>query len=325
MTILLILLILLFILVILNLFTYTVNEGFKEAEAVAVAVAVASEKITPEIQSAYKKFLSFYTAFITSWEKVISSSTIANSPPQEPLTSPSQVSQIANYSPPSPSVTDMNAYITQLTQQLNQPLPPLGITFPQTIDTKNISQIIAQMPTDSTPFINALNWMNQQLEKSHANLGSALQGNKPEIEGFDSQDTTCQNISSCLASNPQLIAEIAQELDNKDKESIQQQEQQLTSLIQPFISSETLLSSLQQNQVLLKKSQDIQNQAQSGELVNQINVPGGNTIATYTKPQGSDTLKQMENNDPAQYNNLKNNYSQWFSLKQLLEQINSNL
>ena len=219
MTILLILLILLFILIILNLYTSIPYEGFQ------TSVPLNSDTI-----QAYNNFLAFYNPFCANWQKAIVSS-IAIDTPQEPLTSPSQV---GTSTATTPSDSDMNTYITQLSQQLGQPLPPVCISLPSTVDSTTIAQIIPMIPTDTTPYINALNWMNTQLEEAQSNLGSALQGGSP-TEGFDDMSSMCQNISQCLANNPQLAQQIAEELNAQNAQNVAQQEQQLMALLTPFV------------------------------------------------------------------------------------------
>lgn len=313
MTILLILLILLFILVILNLVFCDNFEGFQTATVII--------PLKPDTVQGYKNFLLFYNPFCANWQKAIISS-IASDTPQEPLTSPSQVS--ATGAPSStPSSADMNAYINQLSQQIGKTLPPVCKTIPDTVDSINIAQIIPFIPTDITPFLNALNWMNEQLEKAHSGLSTALQGGKPQTEGFD--NASCQNMASCFANDPALITQIAKELAGQNAQVIVQQEQQLMTLLSPFLTTQALSDAFKQNELLVQKSQEIQNQAQSGELINQINIPGGNTRATYTKPEGSDKLIQLQKNNPERAAELKNNYGQWFALKQLTDQINATL
>jgi len=307
MTILLILLILLFILIILNLYASIPYEGFQ-----------TSVPLNPDTIQAYNSFLAFYNPFCANWQKAIVSS-IAIDTPQEPLTSPSQV---GTSTATTPSDSDMNTYITQLSQQLGQPLPPVCVSLPSTVDSTTIAQIIPMIPTDTTPYINALNWMNTQLEKAQSNLGSALQGGS---EGFDDISSMCQNISQCLANNPQLAQQIAEELNAQSAQTVAQQEQQLMALLTPFMSTQTLTDALGQNTVLVQKAQDIQNQAQSGELVNQINVPGGNSQTTYSMPDGSDNLKQIQQDNPDRYNELKKNYGAWVAIKGLMDQINATL
>lgn len=297
MKVLLVLLGLLIILVLLNILV--VKEGFKD-----------SIQLKPSTIKKYNKFISFYDSFCSNWQKAIISS-VASEIPQQPLTDPTQVQSI---SAPKISTEQMNQYILSLSQELGRPLPTICISLPPTIDSNNINQVISLIPGDITPYINALNWMNTNLSKAHGNLGIALQGNL-NLEGFDDM---CQNVEQCLQNNPQILQELQQQ-------NLEQQEQQLLKLITPFLSSDELIKALEINKDLVGKSQKIQEQAQSGELVNQINLPGGNTRAIYTKPAGASTLTDMQQSNPEQYNNLKQNYSQLFSLKQLLEQINSNL
>jgi hypothetical protein len=304
MTILLVLLCLLFILVLLNLFTSS-SEGFQ-----------ASQQLDSDTTQKYTDFLNFYDTFCSNWDKAIQSS-VASELPQQPLTDPSQTQSSS-----SPQITDSqkNQYITQLSQQLSQPLPPICTQLPPSIDSSSISNVLQIMPSDPTPYLNALNWMNQQMEKSHSNLNGALQGNSSE--GFED---VCQDISQCIANNPQLAQQIAKEISQQNAQSLSQQEQTLVNQISVFLNNSDLMSALNQNKELAQKSQDIQNQAQSGQLVNQVNVPGGNSKASYTQPDGGDKLSKMKQDDPNQYNNLQQNNSQLFSIKGLMEQINAGL
>jgi hypothetical protein len=294
---------LLLILVILRLFV--VEEGFQNTVS-----------LNPDVIQAYNKFLSFYNPFCANWQKAIISS-VASEIPQQPLTDPSQVQ---SSSAPDISTSQMNQYITQLSQQLNQSLPPICTSLPPTLDSNSLSQVISVIPKDVSPYMNALQWMNEQLEKAQKNLGSALQGKSPS-EGF--QDT-CQDIAKCI-NNPQIIAEISQELQKQNAQSVVQQEQQLMSLINPFLTNSDLSQAFSQNTILVQKAQEIQNQAQSGELFNQINVPPGTATLPISMPKGSNTLSQMSTSNPERYNELKQNYGQWFNLKQMLENINANL
>jgi hypothetical protein len=305
MTVLLVLLCLLFILIVLRLFSSNGVEGFADKGDL--------------LSTQYGNFLDFYTGFCSNWQKAIISS-VASEIPQQPLTSPSQVSPngsgSGSGSVPDISTEQMNQYIVTLSQQLSQPLPRICITLPTSITTDSLPQIISEIPNDIQPYINALNWMNQQMAKSHSNLGLALQGQP--IEPFQDSNSVCNGLSACLANNPDLARQITEQ-------SKKQLEDKLLSAIQPFLSNSELLQAYELNQQLVEKSQDIQNQAQSGELINQVNVPGGNTVATYTIPDGGSNLKQLSQNNPQRYNELKQNYSQLFQVKSLLEQINSAL
>lgn len=307
MTILLILLGLLIILVILKLFVEKNVESFEDIA------------LNPETIQGYNNFLSFYNPFCTNWDKSITSSA-ASEIPQQPLTDPSQVSDSGSGSAPPISTEQKNKYITDLSQKLNQQFPPICEQLPTKLDSSNLTDVISKVPSDIQPYTNALNWMNTQLQKAQANLGSALQG-QPQTEGFED----CQDVTQCLLNNPQLLQELAIGISEQNAIPIVQQQEQLMAKIIPFFSTPALSEASGMNTILMEKAQEIQNQAQSGELVNQVNVPGGNTVSTYQKPPGANNMNDMKQNNPDRYNELKTNYSQWFSLKGMLDNINANL
>ena len=87
-----------------------------------------------------------------------------------------------------------------------------------------------------------------------------------------------------------------------------------------------LQASLQKNQELVKKAKIIQDQAQSGELLSQMNL-GGNEepAAQYVLPKGAHYLDDMERDDPEKYNSYKENNKQAFYLAQYTNDINRNL
>lgn len=304
MKLILILLGLLLILVILRLFV--VKEGFQASQ------------LNPVTIQGYNNFLNFYNPFCENWKKAIVSS-VASELPQKPATDPANP---VSGSAPDISEKQMNDYITQLSNKLSQSLPPICKPLPKTVDSTNIVEVTNQIPTDIQSFTNALNWMNPQLQKAQANLGNALQGNSPAIENF--QDT-CQDIASCLANDPQLIQQLAIEISEQNDQQIVQQQEQLMAAINPFFTNSDLSQAFGENVLLVQKAQQIQDQAQSGELENQINVPGGRTIAKYTMPDGANNLNDMKQNNPARYNELKQNYSQWTNLKEILDNINASL
>jgi hypothetical protein len=275
-----------------------------------------NQQLDPNIASSYNSFLSSYNTFCSNWQKAIQSSVAANIQ-QQPLTSPSQVQ---SSQAPQISTEDMNKYINLLSIEQSMTFPPIcSSSLPTTVDSSNISQVIQMIPQDSQPYVNALNWMNSQLSKSIANLNSSLQ-----VEGFDVNDPMCQEVSQCVANNPQLAQQIAQQIADQNDRNFSLQEQQLSSLINNFMSNPELPQALDENQKLVAKSKEIQDQAQSGQLVNQITVTGGDQNQ-FSMPPNGDTLSQMKQNDPDSYNHLKSNYSSWFSVKQLMEQINANL
>jgi hypothetical protein len=275
-------------------------------------------KIDPKVAQEYDAFTKFFNQFQTNWEKAVISS-IASDAPQQPLTSPSQIQ--SSQTPPEPSDSEKTEYVKILSAKEGIVFPQILSPLPNTLTPANISQIIQQIPTDTTPYSNALEYMNGNLMKGHANLDKALQGGAL-TEGFQE---SCSDVAQCIQNNPALIAQIAQASAATSAQNLQAQEAQLIQKLQNFTKNTQLSDQITLNQQLVDKSQDIQNQAQSGALINRINVPGGNTVAKYYLPPGADTLKQMQKNDPEKYKQLKNNFSTWASLKELLEQINGNL
>ncbi len=283
--------------------------------------SVAISPLSPSTVQAYTQFLNFYNPFCANWQKAVQTSTAATIP-QEPATDPTQIQ-----GPQAPHISEaeMNAHIATLSQQLGKPLPNLCQAPPAQIDSTTIQQIIQMIPTDIAPYQNALDWMNTNLSQSHSNLGAALQG--AAVKETFTTDATCDDITQCIANNPQLAQQIAQQIQEQEQQQRQQLEQQLINSLNPFITNQSLQTQLQQNQDLMQKSDEIQRQAQSGELLNQVNIPGvtGVPAKKYDLPPGSAALQQMQQTDPDRYNHLKDNYSMWFGLKQIMEQINGAL
>lgn len=316
MTVLLVLLTLIFLMTILRLFLHPQNsiELFQNQPT--------NTEIDPKVAQDYGSFLKFFNQFQINWEKAVVSS-IASDTPQQPLTSPSQV--LTSQTPQEPTESEKAEYVKILSAKEGLQFPQILSPLPNILTPTNISQVIQQIPTDTTPYSNALEYMNSNLMKAHANLDKALKGGSL-TEGFQE---SCSDVAKCIENNPALLSEIGQAASaasaQQAAKNIQVQETELLKRIQNFTTNSTLKQQAELNQQLVEKSQDIQNQAQSGELINKIKVPGGNTIAKYDLPPGADTLKQMKNSNPDRYNVLKTNFSNWASLKEMIEQINSNL
>ena len=254
-----------------------------------------------ELEKKYQAFLDFYTKFCVSWNKAIVTLSVSNMP-QKPLKSPSDVSTSGNA--PEPSTEDLMLNIRLLEKQLGVSLPSTCIDFPQTITKENIDNIISIFPSDSAPYMNALTWMNNHMSNAHDNLNKALTTNP--LEGFESQD--CKDIEKCQKSN------------------YTQKQKTLLQLITNFFSNKEQLSQLvDENTKLVEKSNKIQQQAQSGKLYKQINVKDNGYYSKPTMPAGGDNLKKLQSANPERYNELKQNYSQWFNIKTMIEQINSTL
>lgn len=300
---LLILLTLLFILVVLRFFV--VEEGFQNIQLQQTTI------------NNYNRFKDFYNKFMTNWEKAVISSAVADMP-QEPLSSPSEA---PTGEPPKPSRNDMNLYVVALAKKINKQLPPVTDLVPEQIDANTLPVISQNIPQDPKLFINALDWMNGQLEKSQSNLGSALQGGSIQVESFQSQ---CDDISKCIANNPELLNKLAEAQRNQVAQNLAVYEQTLSGKVNKLFSGD-LNKLYQRNQQLVKQAEITQKRAESGEMINDINVPGGRTKAVYQKSPNDESMKELQQNDPQKYNQLKKSNPQWFAVKSLIEQINSTL
>jgi hypothetical protein len=81
---------------------------------------------------------------------------------------------------------------------------------------------------------------------------------------------------------------------------------------------------MKENKRLVEKSEQIQKQAQSGELLSQFSLP--KEISTpLVAPPGGSRLSELEKNDPAKYKSLQQQGGSMFALKGLMEQINRTL
>ena len=226
--------------------------------------------------------------------------------------------------PAMPSRNEINVYIKNLTSKLNMILPEVTDPFPKTIDVNKIDPtLLKKIPSDPIPYINALTWINTNLEKTHRDLESAMKGKKTEgfyteeytigerdmedfgIEGFDTNEM-CQQYISCQQQNEQQI------------------QQSINTALLKFINNKQLLDAFARNKELIAKSEKIKKQAESGDLLKQLQLPD-EEIIKYELPDGHDALNDMEKNNPAKYKEYKSKYSQWFGIKQLFDQINSNL
>jgi len=258
------------------------------------------EDVNPVVQEKYKKFVEFYNPFQVNWKKALVSSA-ASEVEIKPLTSPTQTS---NEDAPAFSLSELNARVEEIARKLNQPLAYITESLPPTLDMATIKSI--QLTPE--PYINALKWMNGKLEESHANMASAMQGKKPE--GFADM---CQQIDQC---DQQRQARLQQQQAS--------QQQQLGSQFDQITKNQTLMQSWKSNQSLMAESDKIKGQAQSGDLLNQLDLPSEPKIK-YTLPAGSNKWKDMKENNPEKAKEYEKNYGQWTNLKSWSDQINSRL
>jgi hypothetical protein len=256
----------------------------------------------------YKEFMDFYIPFCKIWHQSIITAMLINIP-QKALTSPKQV---ASSSIPTVSDLDMDKFIASLAQEIGKVLPPICTDLPEKISVQNIEDVTDKIPTDATPYINALEWMNMHMKKAHTGLDAALKGKR--VEGFD-----CQQLERCLAENPSLLKQA-------QRDFIEDQRNLLSArIIQFFSKRDTLIDLMRENNELVAKSNKIKEQAQSGEILNQMNITDNSYYAPIQQPDGASTLSDLKKKDPAKYNELQKQSGAWAAVKGLMEQINSNL
>ena len=279
-----------------------------------------------DLDKNYKIFVDIYNTFMINWEKALITLIGLNNVSPDAATN---ATTDAPTKPAMPSRNEINLYIKNLTSKLNMILPEVTDPFPKTIDVNKIDPtLLKKIPSDPIPYINALTWINTNLEKTHRDLESAMKGKKTEgfytegfyteeytigehdiedfgIEGFDTNEM-CQQYLSCQQQNEQQI------------------QQSINTVLLNFINNKQLLDAFARNKELIAKSEKIKKQAESGDLLKQLQLPD-EEIIKYELPDGHDALNDMEKNDPAKYKEYKSKYSQWFGIKQLFDQINSNL
>jgi len=290
--------------------------------------AASPQTLDPRVQSMYEAFVKWYNPFLVNWEKAITTAVsldIEQAPQINPAEEPSP-------SPPPPVTrTEMNTYIADLSSKQNKPFPPITDPLPNDMDAMTLPSRLAALPKDTTPYQNALIWMNEQMGQSQQELQAALQGIPPTIETFETAPTpatpattppTCQEVSQCMANNPEFVAQVAQQLDAQKAQTQEEQQKELLARLAPFLNNPQLTDATKANQSMANQLGDVQKQAESGELYSKLNLPGIEPDVKPTIPSGGFAFSEMKQKNPQQYNQLKDNYKQWADVKQLMEQIN---
>jgi len=251
--------------------------------------------LDPAFIEKYNQFIEFYNPFMENWTTSITNS-LASDTKVKPASSPT--SNATSTSPPQPTNAEMNTYIQTLSTKEKKPFPPITDPFPTISTAEDLIPIQSQMPKDSKPFKNALDWMNSNLVSSHEKVEGALSaiGN---IQGFED---ICQQITTCQQTQTTATT------------------QDMTSVFSSFDTDE-LRTSLQKNKTLIAKSKDLQNKAQNGSLV----PSAPKRVSPYRMPGGSDKLQRMKEDDPEQYKKYEKNNKVFFDMKTNFDQINGSL
>ena len=241
----------------------------------------------------YMKFREIYNNFLITWKQGITTSYGTSLPAGQPVGNP--------------TMEQFNQYIRELSQTDGTTYPPLTEPLPPVKTVTEIMQNQNLIPRTITPMITAIQWMNANLVKAHASMDDALKG----IQGFtdmrwESFADICQVIQTCQqAQKEQQAADAAQQMVNAKQ------------WMEPvFDSIDTIQPLLNENNRLVAKSKAIQAKAQSGDLLPKV----APRKSPYTLPPGSG--KKLSPEEEAEY---KQNFSQFFALKQWTDQINGAL
>lgn len=291
MTIYIILACIVIVLIILSLYGWIWHEDFEDVAT-----------ISPELQEKYDKFKAFYDDFMINWTKAVATSLTTRLPPPEPATDPS-IDETATAK--SPSNDELNQHVTELTQELKVPLPFVTGPLPPTLSKKEVIGMVKIKSIDPAPFHNALKWMNTNMDASHAALDNALSGGT--VDGFED---ICQQITQCTEQ---------QEQDQLVKE------EQLGKMLDAFTENQQIKSSSKRNKELTAKSKEIQAQAQSGALINKLNISSDEPEQKFHAPAGSNLWKKMKEEDPEKAQNIKQSMKSVVGMKEWADNINSNL
>ena len=253
-----------------------------------LSVGCAEGFVPAELQAKYQKFATFYNAFLISWEKAVTTSWSTRiEPPPLSKDKPSA---------PTPTRAELNQEIAALSREAGKAFPPITDAVPVTMES--VVTIDGKVPSNPTPYLNALRWVNAKMEQSKRDMEDALQGKG--AAGFqDFQDfETCGQMAQCQ-----------QEAEKKQTVS-------LSARLDAFNNAE-LQRALQTNQQLMEDAKKIQNQAQSGQLLNNLNLPP-EPGTSFKKLEGADVLSTMS---PEKNEELKANYRTWYDYKSLLSQM----
>jgi hypothetical protein len=287
-----------FAIILLILLVMKSREGFESP-------ITTNDTVRPEILTSYQAFAAFYKPFLVNWEKAIVTSYELQKP-QPSLEQPQTLSAAPR--------AELNAYITRLSQEKGVALPPLTEALPERMAQPTLPLLLTLVPQDAVPYLNALTWMNTQLATAQQGLASM----KP-VEGFiwarmkglpqahiQEPFATCDEIAKCM--------------DARDQAKQASQEQELIRRLATF-QNPALQAAMKENKRLVGRSEQIQKQAQSGELLSQFSLPKEISVPLIA-PEGGSKLSELQKNDPAKYKSLQQQGGSMFALKGLMEQIN---
>jgi hypothetical protein len=270
------------------------------------------QTLQPETVRMYKEFVSFFNPFLANWEKAITTAVGLERP------APTESSE----SPPVPTRAELNQYITLLSQKLDANLPLLRDPLPEEL-TPSFLVEFSELLSASYEYQRAIDWMNQKIKESHAELDKTMKGEGFHVEGFSPSEQTCADVVECIEKNPQLLERLAKAQNQQAEKKSASQQDVLIQQMGQILGNGGISSALSQNTSLLAKSDKIQNQASSGEL---LPAPSKEDPSPpVILPDGANKLDELKKKNPAQYSELKKNNTQLVEMKNLFDQINRSL
>lgn len=279
---------------------------------------IAPLLVSPEIKKEYQSFREFYEAFLTRWKEALVTAYSLEQSPTEAGTKEQK----------NPSDGELNQIVAKLIGQTGKPLPSLPLSpLPPSIETledMERGRLLDRIPTSSQPYMDALDWMNQQFLQAQKELNRALQGGSlPSMEGFVSG--TCAELATCFKENPDLIRQLGAAQQEEAGQRLERIQRQLMERFQQF-QQPRLRTAFELNGRLREQAKETQRKAQTGEWVKDLRIPGAETTGPKpVLPPGGSALDDLSRSNPARYAEYQKSHASLFSIKQLMEQINRNL
>lgn len=242
---------------------------------IVISPKIHRESFT-DLQIDYTRFYNFYTTFYNQWNKALISAVSANIS-QEPLKSPSDITSATS---PQPSIVDLEQYVEQLKQTTSKIYPSVT-PIPFSPTPINLRVIDQNLPTDPTPYKNAMEWMSENLQKSQATLQSSLakmkEGFKSPLnphaskqlkEAFEGAQTACQKIQECVSSGIANGTIILPQQPQQEPITPEQQatlETDISNKLQVFLTPDLLNQSTTVTQQF-QQADKVKEEAQNGSL-----------------------------------------------------------
>jgi hypothetical protein len=283
------------------------------------------QPIDPATQEKYQKFVGFYNPFLVDWEKAIVTY-IGLDTPVKPLTDPSQTSS-ATFK--APTQLEMNNYIKKLEKSMKKPLPLLTDPLPTTLTSKVMSDISNHISMEPAPYQNALQIMvtsQEEAQRQIEEMKKSPEGFDPinpyqYTEGFES----CDQYKKCMT-DPDVVSAIAKAQSEQQEKQQKERQNALGNKLDQFNMNKTIQNLSLKNKEYMQKSQELQDKAKSGELLNELNLSNNDTsLDHFIKPKGIYNLENMKKDNPAQYAEYEKKNSQIMSVAGLFNSISNTL